>query len=144
MGPVERWLGQIPKRAGWRRLGKLAACGERCMFEPGKAGRFGDYMLNCKIGDTAFIVRPWIPDRDIGRPVEVIRRGAYGEVVSMRNGGDSRCVGVGDTSAWLCDAQGLGFPCFIADECLLPIRDSAGEDESLRLVGKPADSLVGA
>ena len=112
------------------------------VFEPGSAGRFGDDMLNCKSGDTAFIVRPWIIDRDIGRPVEVIRRGAYGEVVSMRNGGDSRCVGVGDTRAWLCDARGFGFPCFIADECLRPFRDSAGEDEMLRLVGKPAASLV--
>ena len=101
-------------------------------------------MHNCKSGDTALIVRPWIIDRDIGRPVEVIRRGAYGEVVSMRSGGDSRCVGVGDTRAWLCDAQGFGFPRFIADECLRPLRDSAGEDEMLRLVGKPADSLVGA
>ena len=56
MGPVERWLGRIPKRAGWRRLGKLAACGERCVLEPGGAGRFERLAMDRELGDTAIAV----------------------------------------------------------------------------------------
>ena len=40
MGPVERWLGRIPKRAGGGDWDKPLAKQVAFVFEPGCAGRF--------------------------------------------------------------------------------------------------------
>lgn len=93
--------------------------------------------MNCKPGDLAVIVRPWSREQDIGRPVTVVRMGAPGSTVQMRGGLFSTAVGPLKSQSWLCDASGPGFPCFIADECLRPIRDQAGEDESLQWARVP-------
>lgn len=95
--------------------------------------------MNCKPGDLAYIVRPWTRDQDIGRPVTVLRRAVAGQVVEMRGGGIAKAEGPGDHAAWLCEASGAGFPCFIADVCLRPFRDQDGEDETLTWAGKPSD-----
>lgn len=77
--------------------------------------------MQVKPETLAYIVRPWMRDEDIGRPVTVIRRGFVGQSVTMRNGYLSRCVGLGESRAWLCDAHGGEFPCFVAEECLRPL-----------------------
>ena len=71
-----------------------------------------------KPGVVAYIVRPWMRREDIGRPVTVLRIGVRGQRIAMRGGGISRCEGPGESRAWLCDASGGEFPCFIAEECL--------------------------
>ena len=88
-------------------------------------------------GDVAVIVRPWVIDHDIGRPVAIVRKAIPGERGKMRSGGETAASG--SHVAWLCDAAGPEFPCFIAAACLRPFRDSEGEDEILRIAGKPCD-----
>lgn len=77
--------------------------------------------MSMKPGTVAYIVRPWQRTEDIGRPVTLVRRGIRGERRRMRNGGMSECNGSGDRRAWLCDAHGGEFPCFVAEECLRPL-----------------------
>ena len=82
-------------------------------------------MLNCKQGDLAVIVRS--------------AAGNEGKIVS--------CValtfetwGFGSGPRWVTDPPVSG--CFtpvipVLDACLRPLRDNDGEDEVLRLVGRP-------
>lgn len=95
--------------------------------------------MNCKPGDLAVIKRPWRKDEDIGRMVSVIRLGAEGEDVRMRNGGFSTCAGPLKSAGWLVDANHHEFPCFVADECLRPIRPQADDavDEVTQRLGTP-------
>ena len=130
---------------GWWRLGKLAACGERCVFEPGRAGRSGVDVLNCKQGDLAIIVRSQLGNA--GRVVTCLRiaspenlRETFGSTME-KHGLIWRIDTPVKWSNWV---RGVVEVPFMADEVLRPLRDSEGEDEMLRLVGKPADSLVGA
>lgn len=69
-------------------------------------------------GVVAYIVRPWMRDEEIGCPVTVLRIAVLGESIVMRSGEISQCAGPGESRAWLCDASGPEFPCFIAEECL--------------------------
>lgn len=83
--------------------------------------------MNCKPGDLAFIRRPWLIDEDIGRVVRVIRLGKTYEKIVMRNGVHSICTNPSRSVGWLVDSSNERFPCFVADECLRPIRDP-GDD----------------
>ena len=74
--------------------------------------------MSMKPGIAAYIVRPWMRQEDIGRPVTVLRIGMRGQSIHMRNGDISKCEGPGESRAWLCDASGGKFPCFIAEEFL--------------------------
>lgn len=78
----------------------------------------------------AFIKRPWAIDADIGRPVEILRAAHLGETIQCRNGHTSRVVGPGDSKAWLCDSSSDGFPCFIADYCLIIVDGDESHEES--------------
>ena len=90
-------------------------------------------MLNCKQGDLAVIVRSMA--------------GNEGKIV--------RCLRLVfdpshyfDGPRWLIDREvphsTRGTVRTIADCALRPLRDNEGEDETLQLVGRPVDSLVGA
>jgi hypothetical protein len=85
--------------------------------------------MNCKPGDLALIVRCEIDDDVIGL---VVRCESYE--------GRARINDVQYLDAWIVDYQGKrpprdGFGC--SDSWLRPIRDSDGEDEMLRIAGKP-------
>lgn len=94
--------------------------------------------MNYRPGAIAVIRRPWQRDQDIGLMVTLVQRGFTGEVRQNRGGGYVHCVGPGDSRAWLCDASGPEFPCFIAERCLRLIDGGDGEDETLTWAGKPA------
>ena len=92
-------------------------------------------MLRCKKGDLAIVIRSLTEhgDQHIGKVV--------------------RCVSCVDGDSWRTDPKLLfgasdwreGAPIVWYDNHLLPINPGDGEDEMLRLVGKPAvDSLVEA
>ena len=88
-------------------------------------------MLNCKRGDLAVVIKS-------GK--------SYGYVVTCLDRYDGPWRNVGYTPGWHVDQElpqisGRARP-FIADFNLRPIRYSDGEDEMLRLAGKPAASLV--
>jgi hypothetical protein len=91
--------------------------------------------MQVKPGIVAYIVRPWMRADDLGRPVTVLRRGIRGQSVTARNGSTSCCDGPGESTGWLCDANGGKFPCFIAEECLRPL-GGADTDETAN-VGVP-------
>lgn len=83
--------------------------------------------MELKPGVLAYIVRPWLGDEDIGRPVNLLRLGVRGERVTMRCGAMSVCDGPGDGRSWLCEAEGNDeFPCFIGEECLRPRTSADG------------------
>lgn len=92
--------------------------------------------MNCKPGDLAVIVRPYKIIEEIGRPVRVVRLGIDGELGTSRDGCPTSNIGPGGPG-WLCEANDSGYPCFIGDAFLRPIRGQDGEDEILRLVGRP-------
>lgn len=98
-------------------------------------------MSNVKAGDLAIVIAPYRHQPDIGRPVQVVRAGVYGEQVFTRKGGVSMCVGDGGPG-WLCDAHGQEFPRFIADQYLRPIRGSEGQDETLAWQPVPAKEVA--
>ncbi len=93
--------------------------------------------MQVKPGIVAYIVRPWMRADDLGRPVTVLRRGIRGQGVTMRNGEQSRCDGPGESRAWLCDAHGGEFPCFIAEECLRPLGGEGADRDEPANVGVP-------
>lgn len=94
--------------------------------------------MRFKPGELAYIIRPWKIDRDIGRPVTILRAGIPGEGGTSRDGGRTHC-GIGEKPgfAWLVDANDDGFPCFVADECLRKLGGDEYADEMLQLLGKP-------
>lgn len=79
-------------------------------------------------GALCYITPPWKVSEEIGRVVEAKRRSAFGETVSMRNGGISR-HGM-QIPGWLCDGPGDGFPCFVAEQCLSPILPPPGSEST--------------
>ena len=50
MGPVERWLGRIPKRVGCGDWDKPLAKQVAIVFEPGSAGRFWGIVMDFGMG----------------------------------------------------------------------------------------------
>ena len=86
--------------------------------------------LNCKVGDLAIGVSA-VPEKqsNIGCVVRIMRpwpgMAGYWEV---------------ETLAWA-KYEGVPHPpglvCKAKDACMRPLRDSEGEDEMLRLVGRP-------
>lgn len=93
--------------------------------------------MRFKRGEIAYITRPWNIDEDIGRPVTIVRAGVWGEVITMRSGDTSNCNGEVRQTAWLVDAHGADFPCFVADVCLRKLGGDEHSDEMLLLAGKP-------
>lgn len=77
--------------------------------------------MNCRPGDLAVIVRCQMHPPLIGTFVRVVRRvpDDYWYMDSP--------LPKPDGGAWI----------FIHDSCLRPIRDNDGEDEMLRIAGKP-------
>ena len=105
-------------------------------------------MLNCKQGDLAVVVRSKCGNA--GRIVEVLMPLGIEPLFAglVWDSGASR-----GAFCWLVRALGQPLQTFshgtwvelpMPDSVMRPLRDSDGEDESLRLVGKPMDSLVGA
>jgi hypothetical protein len=97
--------------------------------------------MRFKAGDMAYIKRPWNIGEDIGRPVTILRMGVWGEKVVMRVGGISHCnlPSGAQQTAWLVDAHGSAFPCFIVDVCLGKLGGEDIHDETLTLAGKPQE-----
>lgn len=91
--------------------------------------------MNCKQGDLAVIRPTWGRPCEVGAVVHVLRAAIDGEQMVMRDGGTASSEGGG---SWLCDSRVTQeFPCFIRDCHLRQIRDSDGEDEMLRIAGRP-------
>ena len=118
------------------------------MFEPGKAGRFGVVVMNCKQGDLAIVARSC--GVNTGAIVEIIRplgvEPFWGGVLwNMKASKGSFSWLVRTKGRPLKTTRGLELAeAPMPDKVLRPLRGSNGEDEVLRLVGKPADYLVGA
>ena len=95
-------------------------------------------MLNCKKGDLAVIV-----NSAAGNEGKIVRCLDYIGLCEW-----DHIDGVRLNETWRIDQKLPPFDGFdddtIEDHRLRPLRDSEGEDEVLRLVGKPMDSLVGA
>jgi hypothetical protein len=96
--------------------------------------------MNCKPGDLARVVAPYAkPGR--GAFVVVRRRARPYECLdgnvfqACNSNGGWVCDG------WVRDSDGgvCGPQLAIADECLRPIRDNDGEDQTLTWAGKPSD-----
>ena len=87
--------------------------------------------MNCKKGDLAVIVRS-----DAGNEGKIVRCLRYEPWFSQRVGEPPRWI-----ESWLIDKPLFGWAGdvthHIEDYKLRPLRDSDGEDEVLRLVGKP-------
>ena len=102
-------------------------------------------MLNCKKGDLAIIVRSQLGNA--GRVVTCLRIAlpenlleTFGSTMEKHE----LIWRIDTPMKWSNWTRGVVEVPFMADEVLRPLRDSEGEDEMLRLVGKPMDSLVGA
>lgn len=84
-------------------------------------------MLNCKQGDLAFIVKSYAGNE--GKVVQCLRLVAGGS------------DWIEDGPRWEIDRgvpSKAGYLVFsVADSCLRPLRDSGGEDEMLRIAGRP-------
>jgi hypothetical protein len=93
--------------------------------------------MQVKPGIVAYIVRPWMRTEDIGRPVTVLRMGTRGERRMTRNGDFSSCDGPGHDRGWLCDAAGGKFPCFVAEQCLLPLGGDSADIDEPAIAGVP-------
>lgn len=110
--------------------------------------------MNCKEGDLAYVVGPCNTPDLAGRFVVVERRSPLGEIFTSVDGQQVRLTA--DGPSWACrPASGQTLPWTItganppqgmvfefeerpiADSALRPIRDTDGEDEMLRIVGKP-------
>lgn len=94
--------------------------------------------MNCKPGDLAVVVRSAAGSH--GKIVTCIRLATKDEIRYWNHAEDVGPV-------WFIDQMlnrafvggfGIGFPAPLAsDYCLKPIRDNDGEDEMLRIAGKP-------
>lgn len=96
-------------------------------------------MSNCKVGDLAVVVRS-VTGRSIGRIVRVVRAAPY---PGLRNQDGSIERGL----VWETDTlfktviSGEMHP-YKLDKELRPLRDQDGEDEMLRIAGKPKTTLL--
>lgn len=105
--------------------------------------------MNCKEGDLAYVASPRVTPGLRGRFVIVERRAVPGDIFASVEGRLVRLTS--DEPCWVCrPAGGSTLPWAprkpdmfefeerpIADAVLRPLRDSDGEDEMLRIVGKP-------
>lgn len=98
--------------------------------------------LNCEAGDLARIVRPYLIAEMVGLYVSVVRAGADYETVFTRQGEMCENDGPGGVG-WLCDAHAPGFPCFIGDEFLRPIRDPGDDAQDETLSWLPVPTVEG-
>lgn len=98
--------------------------------------------MNCKPGDLAVVVLPPRYERSVGVP------GDFVQIVHFYPDFDPAKAGWGvvgnvDTRRYLpaerrwCKANGVD--ALISDHRLRPIRDNDGEDEMLRIAGKPQE-----
>ena len=95
-------------------------------------------MLRCKQGDLAIVVKSHAGNHGVVLTCLRLATAAEMKDLSYRKYSSMWVTDRATQSTW-------GLPdCLMPDECLRPLRDTDGEDEMLRLVGKPADSLVGA
>lgn len=92
--------------------------------------------MRCRPNDLAQIVAPYLDKPRIGLTVHVIRLGRRHETIWSRNGEHCTNEGFGGPG-WLCDAHADGFPCFIGDEFLRPIRDPGPDAVDETLAWKP-------
>lgn len=87
--------------------------------------------MNCKQGDLAVVVRSWAGNE--GRIVRCVRLATFGEILT---------AGFRDVPTWVIDQKmpsRMGFKVHLAeDEKLRPVRDSPGEDETLRWAEVPS------
>lgn len=84
--------------------------------------------MRCKVGDMAIIVRADIDPGCVGRVVRVVAlRIAMGELAWQV-----------EPPVYWHDSHGDAFEVMWDDRDLRPIRESDGEDEVLRLAGRPA------
>jgi hypothetical protein len=98
--------------------------------------------MNCKLGDLAIVV--WAPAG------ASIAAGSLVKAVELLHG--DICLYIGDTGstysasdAWRVEYRGslespYGRPWAVPDSRLRPIRDQPGEDEILRIAGKPINT----
>lgn len=98
--------------------------------------------MNCKPGDLAIFVKS--SAGNVGAIVEVIRPLGYSPVFDGATWSDGRfCWLVRSIGAPLKSRLG---PVYVEspapDDYLRPIRDTDGEDEMLRIVGKPVGEAV--
>jgi len=98
--------------------------------------------MNCRQGDIARIVRPYVVDAAIGRFVTVIAVAPNRPVVIDGH------IFEWNGASWIVEGN-VPDQCgehvykrlVIADRCLRPIRGAEGEDEMLRIAGKPNDTV---
>jgi hypothetical protein len=99
--------------------------------------------MNCKKGDLAIVIRPGFRANNVGRVVECVTffpayQGQGMDVPLDSWGVRGRLVlpYTDEQHEW-CRAR--GFDAVINDGRLRPIRDSDGEDEMLRITGRPRE-----
>jgi hypothetical protein len=92
--------------------------------------------LNCKQGDLAVIVRSSAGNEGkVVRCLRLVRQQRF----------ECRLTGFSEVAdSWETDTMMFGSDgrrdCFVADRNLRPIRDNPGEDEMLRIAGKPNET----
>ena len=95
--------------------------------------------MNCKQGDLAVIVRS-----SAGNEYKIVRCLRFIPRL-LQLGRNGRVM---ETPCWEIDTPLRGFlgtiDCFISDSQLRPLRDSDGEDEMLRLAGRPVGAAQDA
>jgi hypothetical protein len=106
--------------------------------------------MNCKPGDLAVIVRSQFRADLIGLFVEVLHAAPMNTDFDLPNG-QAHSPLIDGRFRWVCKfmqpvkaPHGLGsiqtVYAPIPDECLRPIRDQPGEDETIRIAGLPCET----
>lgn len=95
--------------------------------------------MNCKPGDLAIVVRS-IGGRNLGVVVTCVRLATSSEVAAARLRTWERPVWRVDRNIHIVYNTGdVEMHPFVADSRLRPIRDNNGEDEVLRIAGRPRE-----
>jgi hypothetical protein len=99
--------------------------------------------MNCKKGDLAIVIRPGLKSNNVGRVVECVTFFPAYQSSDMKAPLDSWGVRgrlvlpyTNEGHRW-CNER--GFDAVIDAGRLRPIRDNDGEDEMLRIAGKPRE-----
>lgn len=109
--------------------------------------------MNCKPGDIAIIVRSKFAPQLLGRIVEVLHAAPSEGGFCLPNGQRHVSLQGGLRHYWVCkfqspiEAPGEFMPITTVyapapDDCLRPIRDQPGEDETLRIAGLPVKEFA--
>lgn len=88
--------------------------------------------MNCKPGDLAVVVRGSVGLGAVVRCIRILGKFAPSERISIPGLGSFCSVAGGQV--WEIEHSQFAVA---SDDCLRPIRDNDGEDEMLRIVGKP-------